>query len=310
MALMWGMMDKKIAISTSWMDDVISVHDWLLKVKALGVETVELSYKVSAIQLLEFKKSLTELKMGVSSIHNFCPTPNDGPSTRHISNYYRLSSVDEHERELAVKWTKIAVNTAHETQAPVVVIHAGTLDFEDERSPKLFKLFVDGNVGSPEFIEERTRILKLREEKRRPHLDAIEESLEEILQYSSQHNIKIGLETRYYPLEIPNFEEIGIFLNKFRSLGLGYWHDVGHAEINSRLGITKHLDFLDAYKNDLIGVHLHGMKGRRDHLAPFEGDMDWESLLPYFRGDVLKVIESKSFADDSLMQAAVNKLTF
>ena len=89
---------------------------------------------------------------------------------------------------------------------------------------------------------------------------------------------------------------------------MGYWHDVGHAEMNDRLGIKPHLEFLETYKDNLVGVHLHGVKGRRDHLAPFEGDMDLNKFLPYFKSNVLKVVESKPFASMDLMKESAAKL--
>jgi len=297
-----------LSISTSWMDSSTDIKQWLAQVKKLGFDAVELSYKVTDSQLKDAESVLGELQLKVSSIHNFCPTPNDEPSDRHLSNYYRLSSTNEHERQQAIKWTNIAVDTAQRVGAGVVVIHAGTCDFEDERSPQLFDLYVNGQEKSDEFRKERERILSLREKKKGPYIDALSKSLAEIIPYSQSKNIMIGLETRYYPMEIPNFEEIGYFLDLFDRLGMGYWHDVGHAEINSRLGIKSHVEFLETYKDQLLGVHLHGIKGRRDHLAPFEGDMDLNKFLPYFGPNIIKVVESKPFASSDLINDAVIKL--
>ena len=103
---------------------------------------------------------------------------------------------------------------------------------------------------------------------------------------------------------------IGYFLKKFDASVLGYWHDVGHAEMNSRLGIKPHLDFLKSFQDRLIGVHIHGMLGRRDHLAPFEGDFDLDPLLAFFRDPVIRVIESKPVATSEAIKAARIKLNF
>ena len=297
-----------LSISTSWMDADTDIKEWLAQVKGLGFDAVELSYKVTDDQLRDAEAVLGNLQLKVSSIHNFCPTPDDEPSDRHLSNYYRLSSLDEHERRQAVKWTNIAVDTAQRVGAGVVVIHAGTLDFEDERSPKLFDLYVNGQRDSEAFSEERERILTLREEKKGPYIEALEKSLRDVMAYSQTKNIIIGLETRFYPIEIPNFEEIGYFLNIYGKKGMGYWHDVGHAEMNDLLGIRSHEEFLKTYKDHLIGVHLHGIRGRRDHLAPFEGDMQLSKFLPYFGWNILKVVESKPFASADLIKEAVAKL--
>jgi len=299
-----------LSISTSWFDqNKQPIGEWLKRVKKIGYNAVELSYKVTQDQLDEAIGVLEKLDMKVSSIHNFCPTPNDGDSVRHISNYYRLSSLEEEERLSAVKWTKIAIDTAVIVSAKVVIIHAGTLDFEDERSPKLFQLFIDGQVETPEFNIERKRILNARNDKKGPYIEALNKSLDEVTTYARVKGIIIGMETRYYPIEIPNFEEIGYFLNQYDKQVMGYWHDVGHAEINGRLGVISHQKFLDTYRERLIGVHLHGVKGRRDHLAPFEGDMNLKQYLPYFMDPVIRVVESKNFADEELIQQAVKKLS-
>jgi len=297
-----------LSISTSWMAADASISDWLTQVKALGVGAIELSYRVSHTQLEEVVVGLNRLNLRVSSIHNFCPTPNDGPTTRHVSNYYRLSSIDEVERQLAVKWTKAAIDTAQRVGAQVVVIHAGQVDCDDERSIKLFDLFTDGRKDTPAFADERGRILRLRDKQRAPFIEALERSLGELTGYANTKGVKIGLETRYYPLEIPNFDEIGYFLKKFDKSVVGYWHDVGHAEMNSRLGIKPHLDFLTFYQDRLIGVHIHGMLGRRDHLAPFEGDFDLNPWLPFFGDPVIRVIESKPVASAEMIKAALPNL--
>lgn len=299
-----------LSISTSWYDQSKQpISEWLRCIKKIGYNAVELSYKVTQEQLDEAIGVLDKLELRVSSIHNFCPTPNDGDSIRHISNYYRLSSLDEEERLSAVKWTKTAIDTAVLVSAKVVVIHAGTLDFEDERSPKLFQLFIDGQVDTPEFSIERKRILKARSEKRGPYIVALNKSLDEVTAYAREKGIIIGMETRYYPIEIPNFDEIGYYLNQYDQQVMGYWHDVGHAEINGRLGVTSHQKFLDTYKDRLVGVHLHGINGRRDHLAPFEGDMNLKQYLSYFIDPVIRVVEAKNFADEILIQQAVKKLS-
>jgi len=297
-----------LAVSTSWMEDGADIRQWLSEVKGFGFEAVELSYKVTQQQLMEAETVLGSLQLKVSSIHNYCPMPNDNPTDRHPSNYYRLSALEEKERLLAVQWTNTAVDTAARVRAQAVVIHAGTCDFEDERLPRLFGLYTEGKAGTDEFNRERQRVLELRKVKREPYLIALIKSLKEVLPYAQSKHIKIGLETRYYPLEIPDFEEIGAFLAQFSAQGMGYWHDVGHADMNERLGIKAHKEFLETYQDHLIGVHLHGIRGRRDHLAPFEGDMDLEQYLPYFGPEVIKVVESKPFANEGQMKEAVERL--
>lgn len=292
-----------LAVSTSWeYKPDLDVLGWLNRVKSLGIDAIELGYSLNHKQLVEFIHFIPQEGFRVLSIHNFCPKPFDGPVTRHVSNFYRLSSPDEAERQKAVYWTEKTIDTALAVKAGVIVIHAGTIVASEDPSKQLIALYKDGKKDTKEFEEARQKTLKLREEAKGPFLDALRKSLTEVLSYASQHNVKIGLETRFYPFEIPNFEEVGLFLNEFRGKGLFYWHDVGHAEVNERLNIRRHLDFLKAYKEDLIGVHLHGVRGLRDHLAVYDGDMDLEDKLEYFGNGIIKIIESRYGHYDQLKE--------
>ena len=297
-----------LSISTSW--DYKSDTDWrawLTKIKSFGLENIELGYTLTHLQLAQIEKLIKELNLRVSSLHSFCPTPNDEPSNRHVSNYYRLSASDNHERSQAIKWTKICIDAAVRVGAPVVVIHAGTVELENDFSKDVVNLYKDGKRDSEEFTNARDQLLKLRQDRAQAHIKNLESSLEEVVKYAQQKGIKIGLETRYYPTEMPNFKEIGHFLNLFHKYGMYYWHDVGHAEINDRLGITPHVDFLEAYKDKMIGVHLHGIKVTRDHLAPFDGDMDLDKLLSYFPDRLIRVVEAR-YATEDQIKTAVLKL--
>lgn len=299
-----------LSISTSWnYRPEADMRQLLLEVRETGLSAVELGYKITAAQLAQIVPLLTEFDLKVSSVHNFCPLPDDYPSPRHPSNYYRLTSQDESERKLAVRWTQEAVNTAVRVGASVVVIHAGTVEMPDELSEKLFKMYKVSDQGAGAFEQVRAKFSKERQAARGPFMEAINKSLAELLVYAQDKNIKIGLETRYYPTEIPNCEEIGELLNKFHRQGLWYWHDVGHAEANDRLGIYSHQDCLKRYAQQLIGFHLHGVKILRDHQAPLEGDFDIKSVYPFIKKHHIKVIESHGSATVEQIRAAVSEFS-
>ncbi len=297
-----------LSISTSWNSHLeTNWEDWLKQIKSFGLNTIELSYTLNKHQLEDIKELLKPLQIKVSSIHNFCPIPDDEPSERHVSNYYRLSSLNEHERSQAVKWTKVCIDTAKEVGASVVVIHAGTLEWPDDPSSVLLRWFKEGRQYRPEFKKLQAEFIVLRKEKSGPFLQALEISLLDVMRYAQKNQIKIGLETRYYPSEIPNFDEVGYLLGKFLGYSMGYWHDVGHAEINERLGISSHIGFLETYQSQMVGIHLHGMQIARDHLAPFDGDLDLNKVFPYLKKDLIKVIEARHATPEQI-KVAVERL--
>ncbi|MDP2654045.1 MAG: sugar phosphate isomerase/epimerase [Candidatus Omnitrophota bacterium] len=298
-----------LAISTAWnYESGGDVRQMLAEIKETGVDAIELGYRVVHQDLEKIIPLLGDLGLTVSSVHNFCPVPHDGPSPRHPSNYYRLSAVDDDERKKAVQWTQQAIDTAVRTAARVVVIHAGSVELPEDPSCRLLEMWRQGQGGTEEFAVLREAFLKSRREHRGPYMDSVIRSLRDVMAYASGRGILIGLETRYYPTEIPNCDEVGELLELFHGQGMGYWHDVGHAEVNGRLGLAPHARYLEKYRDRLIGFHLHGVKILKDHQAPLEGDFDLLSVSPYLSADKFQVIESHATATPEQMKAAVRTL--
>ena len=90
---------------------------------------------------------------------------------------------------------------------------------------------------------------------------------------------------------MPNFEEIGHILARFHGGNLRYWHDVGHARVQERLGFIRQRDLLEAYSDMLIGIHLHDVLGVDDHFAPGQGETNYKELKPFLNPSHLKIFE-------------------
>ena len=102
----------------------------------------------------------------------------------------------------------------------------------------------------------------------------------------------MGVENRYYYQEIPDFEEIGIIMDRFSKGSIRYWHDVGHAVCWEELGVVPRDTFLRMFSNRMLGIHLHDVVGVRDHRVPLSGNFDFTRLKPYVSGETLKVVEA------------------
>lgn len=286
-----------LALSTAWnFNDNADPKKALSEIKALGFNSIEIGYNFTQEKLAAIIPLIEDAGMKVSSIHNFCPAPAEKIKGRHISDSFRISSPDEKERRKAVDYTKATVDTAYKVSCRVIVFHAGTIEMKDEKVRKIFHMYNEGKTGSLEYNTIKEKILKERETKKGPYMDAVVKSLREIARYADSSGVKIGLETRNYPHEIPDIEEIGYLLDLFGEKGLVYWHDIGHGEINERLGITPHEEFLRKFSSRLFGVHIHGLRGIDDHLAPFTGDFNLARISPYLRNDLIRVIEAHSQA--------------
>ncbi len=298
-----------LAISTAWNSNTHSdVKGMLSEIKRVGLDAIEIGYNFTPQRLKELISLVDAMGIKIVSVHNFCPLPSGVKSNRFPTDYYRLSSLDATERKKAVDYTKKSIDTAGLISSRVVIIHAGRVELENDYERVLLRLYNEGKSASEEYLKVKQRLLAARQAEKSGYLESVARSLEEILPYARSAGIKIGLETRYYPNEIPNIEETEYLLNLFKDKGLVYWHDVGHAEVGQRLGITPHNDYLMRFADCMIGMHLHDLKGIDDHLAPFSGDLDWSSIIPYMRDDLIKVIEAHPPATPRQIKEVVRRL--
>jgi len=298
-----------IALSTSWYSlNRPDIQKMLSAIKETGLTALELGYNFDPAQIRELRSLIPASGIRVLSVHNFCPAPDTVPG-RFFTDYYRISSLNADERRNAVDYTKRTIDTAAALSAAAVVLHAGTVELSADYMKTLMRLYRKGKQETEEFINVRAQLLDERARKKHAHLDASVKSLEEILSHARSCNVAIGLETRYYPQEIPDFEEIGYLLRLFSDKGLGYWHDTGHAEVNARLGFSSHPEYFKRYGSSLIGIHLHDVVGLDDHRAPFTGTVDYTMIKPHLTPERITVIEAHPPASVAQIKRAVELLS-
>jgi sugar phosphate isomerase/epimerase len=119
-------------------------------------------------------------------------------------------------------------------------------------------------------------------------------ALEPLLIPAERLGVAIGIEIRNHLHEVPSPNEIARILETFHGAPIGYWHDVGHAEVQERVGLLNQQAVLDRFTKDvgeqLLGVHLHDVRGLEDHLPPGQGTVDFTRLAPLLAG-CFKVLE-------------------
>lgn len=282
-----------LCLSTSW--NAFRYADGkkiIREVKRAGFDEVELSFNLTKEIIEDIAYLVKKKQIKVNSVHNFCPIPDGLERQNALPDCYSVASLDEEKRALAVKYTKVSIDTARNLNAQAVVMHCGRVEIED-RTRELIPIFYSSDgIEDPRIVSIRALMRREREERAHAHLTAVVKSLDELAPYARMRNISLGIENRYYFCEIPSLEETGIILENFKGGPVFYWHDSGHAQLWENLGFLKHKDYLDRYGEYLLGVHLHDIRRDDDHLAPLQGDFDFSLLKAYLKKDTIKTLEA------------------
>ncbi len=297
-----------IAVSTMWnamkCSDSAAMIDEL---KGFGFDTIELSRHLTVEQLEQLKPYLKQTKP--CSIHNFCPIPPGIPQSEAENDPIHLSSLNKDERLEAVKRTIRTMELAVELEVPVVVLHLGEVDTYD-RSHLMYDLYAYGEREFEAFSKKVAEATSWRERKQAKHQDVAMFSLDTLNELALRLNLYLAIENRPRYYQIPNFDEVELFLETFEGSHMRYWHDVGHAMLQERIGLCWAKRWLEAYKDQLIGVNLHDLKDLEAYYPPGFGDLNFEEIMAQIPSDVLKVLEVRHGQAEELEEARELCLSF
>lgn len=253
----------------------------------LGFPHVEINYVVPPEGV---EQILASREVAVSSLHS--PAPRVRMADGRWSDALNLASLDQEERSLAVRLAQRTIDYAARAGARYVVVHLGGIgggSFQEEQ--RLRGLYERGVRRGEEVEGLRRQALLRRRQGAERHLPEARRSLAEIAGYAARRGVAVGLENRYHYHEIPSLEEMRELLMDYPPHVVGYWHDVGHAEVLDRLGLTDKRRWLEELGHRCLGCHLHDVDGLADHRAPGQGHVDWEYLARALPPLVPRVLE-------------------
>jgi len=152
-------------------------------------------------------------------------------------------------------------------------------------------LYQRGLRGTDEYQALLAELITHRASLVAPHMDRVAKSLGEILAFSRESGVAIGLENRYRYYDIPLADEMEILLGLCDEDWYGFQYDVGHAQALDALGLASHDEWLERFANRMIGAHLHDVIGTTDHQAPGVGQVDFRKIAAYLPEVALITLE-------------------
>ncbi len=242
----------------------------------LGFDQVELGYDLQQYHVMGVRDRIESGQVKCSSVHNYCPVPVG--ALRGHPELFSLSSLDDRERESAVRHTGRTIEFAAEMGAKVVVAHAGNVRTR-RRTRKLIELSEGGKQNTPKYEKLKLKLLMERSKKVPPYLDQLRRSLEDLLPVLEEAGLPIALENLPSWEAIPTENELEELLTELDSPLIRYWHDMGHGQVRHNLGLISHQRWADKLAPFMAGMHVHDVKPPAgDHIMPPRGDIDFSDF--------------------------------
>ena len=295
-------MATDIALSTMWaIGQFPSLADFFTAGKELGFARFELNHAVDSAMLAGLS-----LNDATTSVHEPCPAD---ISTQELKQRnWLISAPDEEDRRQGVLATRRSIDLAHGLGVPVVIVHPGRVDVDPALESVLVDLYKTGKCHQRKYTRAKERLVTARAAQAAVNMRSVRRSLAELAEYAAQKDVRLGLENRYHYHEIPLPDELDDLLSLGLGETVGYWHDIGHAQVLEHLGFYPHEEWLRRFAARMIGVHLHDVVGVTDHLAAGLGQVDWDLVARYLPAGALRTCEFQPFNSPQEVTAALKWL--
>jgi len=292
-----------IALSTSLFEG-LSGDEMANRASDLGFSFVEINFRLNEKQTKDLIRAASKLNISISSLHNFVPEPPEGERS------FMLSDLDESLRKKAVELTVDTILLAEDIGAAAVVLHLGQPREWDYKTPQVeLRQAIHANADYNIIEDLKNNLIEGRKRLPSLYLDSILTSLDKVVNATSNTNVKLGVENRYFYGQFPSHEEIGIILQEFSGSNIGYWHDCGHGAHDEYCGLSESLKNLNIFKDRLVGIHLHDINDWYDHQLPSSGGkVNFNDVSKSLSDNHVKVLEPGPWVNQSKITEALQYL--
>jgi sugar phosphate isomerase/epimerase len=250
--------------------------------KVHGFDMIELAHSVAAEQIPGVARMVGGKKVHVSSIHHLCPAAAD--RTLDSPPDCSLTSSDAPSRQEAMKRSLAAIELAARLSCGVVIVDLGRVEMSDHTA-QLEQMTADGKIYSRPYIDLKISMVQERSKLAAVSLELACQSLGDLLPAAAKVGVSIAIASGPTFECLPSQAELLALLREFPQLGV--WHDFGHIQRQSNLGLLNHAEHIELTRDRILGCHVHDVVWPcRDHQLPFTGGTDFAGLMPLLPADI------------------------
>lgn len=246
----------------------------------LGFGAIEINHSMTSAQIKEIRANNS---LPITGVHG--PAPLTNHQGRGENRGLNLASLDDQERLISVNDHLESIKLAAEVGAQHVVVHLGHVGTGLLPSERALRLAYKKNNQSIQLDEMDTILMakKERESQADKYIESAQKSLATLALKADKSGVTLGIETRLHYHEIPLPSEYEVLFSIYPKNLVGYLHDVGHAEVQHRLGLIDRQSWWSIEEEfspgkSLVGLHIHDVDGLQDHVAPGAGSVDFDWL--------------------------------
>lgn len=269
----------------------------LQEMASLGFKHIELSHGVRITLVPGILRAVEEGLVEITSTHNFCPLPTG--VVQAAPNLFEPSVTEYREHDQWLRHTKRSIDFAAQVKAKALVCHLGSVTFFWFNPARNVKNYLRDHPDAGRRPEDKAyqavlqkAMVRLRK-RMKPFWERTKSSINEILDYAAQKNVRLGLENREKFEELPLDGDYPEFLASLpANAAAGYWHDTGHADIKESMGLLNHRQHLESLRDRILGFHLHDVSAQgQDHQAVGSGHIDFKMVSSFWRPHHLLTLE-------------------
>ena len=262
-----------------------SIEDQAFAAVAMGFRRIEIGLLDVPVALNGFEESRRETGIAVRSMVAGCLDPR----SEHMSGA-KLGSLSEDSRECALNSLRRHIRLAQKYGCPIVVVRGCEVEDKPlhEEADKLRGRIL--REGASDASREAVRDLVLRVQKKgHRQVEHLCRSLHTLL--SEFPETKIAVEAGPSYMDLLHFDSIGWVLDDLSKHGLAYWHDTGRIHVRERAGLPPQGQWLDAYADKMVGVHLQDAADGQAEMPPGLGEVDFKLVAGYLPRSAERVLE-------------------